>query len=92
MAKGTDTAKSDIDLMIIGEDISYADIFMALQNAEKNLHRPINPNLMTADEWRKRRSNKSAFVTKIARAAKNVRHWEQTMSSKELDNLVRVAY
>jgi predicted nucleotidyltransferase len=65
IAKGTDIAKSDIDLMIIGEQIAYGDIFMALQNAEKTLQRPINPNLMTPDEWRQRRSNKSAFVTKI---------------------------
>jgi predicted nucleotidyltransferase len=65
IAKGTDIAKSDIDLMIIGEQITYGDIFMALQNAEKTLQRPINPNLMTPDEWRQRRSNKSAFVTKI---------------------------
>ena len=64
IAKGTDIAKSDIDLMIIGEQITYGDIFLALQNAEKTLQRPINPNLMTPDEWRQRRSNKSAFVTK----------------------------
>jgi len=65
IAKGTDIAKSDIDLMIVGEQIAYGDIFMALQNAEKTLQRPINPNLMTPNEWRQRRSNKSAFVTKI---------------------------
>src|SRR6202035_84452 len=70
VAKGTDTAKSDIDLMIIGEDISYADIFAALQSAEKNLYRPIHPNLMTVDDWRKQRANKSAFVTKIAEQPK----------------------
>jgi predicted nucleotidyltransferase len=65
IAKGTDIAKSDIDLMIIGDKIAYGDIFIALQNAEKILQRPINPNLMTPDEWRQRRSNKSAFVAKI---------------------------
>jgi predicted nucleotidyltransferase len=65
IAKGTDIAKSDIDLMIIGEQITYGDIFLALQNAEKTLQRPINPNLMTPDEWRQRRNNKRAFVTKI---------------------------
>jgi predicted nucleotidyltransferase len=65
VAKGTDTAKSDIDLMIIGKDITYGEIFAALQNTEKTLQRPINPNLMTPDEWRQRQSNKSAFVTKI---------------------------
>jgi predicted nucleotidyltransferase len=65
IAKGTDIAKSDIDLMIIGEQITYGDIFLALQNAEKTLQRPINPNLMTPDEWKQRRNNKISFVTKI---------------------------
>jgi predicted nucleotidyltransferase len=65
IARGTDTAKSDIDLMIIGKDIAYSEIFAALQNTEKTLQRPINPNMMTPDEWGQRRSNKNAFVTKI---------------------------
>ena len=43
---------------------------MALQSAEKNLHRPNDPNLMTVDDWRKRRASKSAFVTKIAEQPK----------------------
>jgi predicted nucleotidyltransferase len=70
IAKGTDIAKSDIDLMIIGEDIAYADVFAALQSAERSLHRSIHPNLMTVHDWRKRRANKSAFVTKISEQPK----------------------
>jgi predicted nucleotidyltransferase len=70
VAKGTDNAKSDIDLMIIGEDIAYSDIFVALQGAEKSLRRPIHPNLMTVGDWRQRRASKSAFVTKIAEQPK----------------------
>jgi predicted nucleotidyltransferase len=65
IAKGTDVAKSDIDLMIISEQVTYGEVFMALQSAEKTLQRPVNPNLMTADEWKQRRNNKNAFVTKI---------------------------
>jgi predicted nucleotidyltransferase len=70
VAKGTDNAKSDIDLMIIAEDIAYGDIFAALQSAEKNLQRPIHPNLMSIDDWRKRRTGRSAFVTRIAEQPK----------------------
>ena len=64
-AKGNDTAKSDIDLMIVGRQISYADVFAALHNAEKAIGRSINPNVLTPDEWNKRRAGKSAFVTKL---------------------------
>ncbi len=54
VAKGTDTAKSDIDLMIIGKDLNYPSIYAALQKVETILHRPVNPNLITVDEWKRR--------------------------------------
>ena len=34
VAKGTDTARSDIDLMVTGDELSYSELYTALQNAE----------------------------------------------------------
>src|ERR1700694_1120481 len=34
VAKGRDTAHSDIDLMVIGDDLSYSELYAALQNLE----------------------------------------------------------
>jgi predicted nucleotidyltransferase len=65
IAKGKDTAKSDIDVMIIGEGLAYSEVFSALQKAEKDLARPINPNLMAVGEWVRKAKGKSAFVTRI---------------------------
>jgi predicted nucleotidyltransferase len=65
VAKGEDTAKSDIDLMILGHDLAYDQIYGALQKAEKLLLRAVNPNLMTMMEWREKLLSKNAFVTKI---------------------------
>ena len=70
VAKGKDTAKSDIDLMLIGDEIAYADIYAALQKAEKTLERPINPNLMGPAEWKKKVSDKNSFVGKILQQPK----------------------
>jgi predicted nucleotidyltransferase len=70
VAKGKDTAKSDIDLMIIGDDISYSEIFGALQKAEKTLARPINPNLMSPAEWKAKSAHKSSFIIKISQQPK----------------------
>jgi predicted nucleotidyltransferase len=67
VAKGGDTAGSDIDLMIIADDLGYGDIYKALQKAEDKLRRPINPNLMTTQEWRRKSADDSAFAGKIAR-------------------------
>ena len=66
VAKGTDTAGSDIDLMIIADHLSYAEVFAALQGAETAVGRPISPNVMSAAEWRKRRAEESHFVLKVA--------------------------
>lgn len=65
IAKGTDTAKSDIDLMVIGDGMNYMEIYKALQNAETILHRPINPNLSTLEEWRKKLADKNPFIVKV---------------------------
>lgn len=66
IAKGTDSASSDIDLMVIADDLDYATLFAALPTAEVALSRTINPNVMTAAEWRRKRSEKDGFVARIA--------------------------
>ena len=65
VAKATDTAKSDIDLMIITDDVSYGEIFKSLQDAEAVLQRPINPNVLTLQDWRRKREEQNSFVTRI---------------------------
>jgi predicted nucleotidyltransferase len=64
VAKKSDTAKSDIDLMVIGRDLSYSDLFSGLQKAEATLHRPVNPNIMPLEDWQRKRNQKS-FVSKV---------------------------
>ena len=70
VAKGSDTANSDVDIMIVSDDLSYSPVFSALQDAEKIIGRPINPNLMTSGEWTKNISAENAFVTKILKQPK----------------------
>lgn len=70
IARGADTASSDIDLMIIGRDIGYSEVYAALQRAEKVLMRPINPNLMTPGEWQEKRAKKNSFVSKVLQQPK----------------------
>ncbi len=51
IAKGSDTAQSDIDLMVICDDLAYSDLYTALQEAEATLGRPVHVSLATAAEW-----------------------------------------
>lgn len=65
VARQTDTANSDIDLMVIGDGLVYSDLYLGLQNAEKTLGRPVNPNILDLDEWKKKRAEPSSFIRKV---------------------------
>ena len=70
IAKGTDRADSDIDLMVIARDgkngLEYGTLFAALQEAEASLARPVNPNLMSRAEWKRKRAQPDSFAARIA--------------------------
>ena len=70
VAKQTDTASSDIDLMVIGHDLSYPDMFAGLQDAERILGRPVNPTILETEEWGRKRAKKNSFVEKISNQPK----------------------
>ena len=65
VAKEKDTAKSDIDLMIVGDNLSYSEVYSSLQKAESVLGRPVNPNLISVGEWARKLKNKSSFIARI---------------------------
>jgi len=65
IAKNTDTAKSDVDLMIVGEGISYSDIYKELGVAESTLSRSVNPNFLATGEWQRKLKRKDSFVSRI---------------------------
>jgi predicted nucleotidyltransferase len=70
VAQGSDTASSDIDLMLVSEGLSYADVFEALQAAEARLGRPVNPTLYTPAEWTDKLQSGNGFAAKVAERRK----------------------
>ncbi len=66
IAKRTDTAASDIDVLVLSDTVDYADAFAALQVAEARLARRINPTVYTRSDWRRKRKEGNAFVTKVS--------------------------
>lgn len=70
VARNEDSARSDIDLMIFGNDLDYVGIYKAIKSAEDILHRPINPNLTTLDEWQKKIIKGNSFIAKVAKQSK----------------------
>lgn len=67
VAKGTERAGSDLDLLIVSDELTYADAFEALQAAEETLGRPVNPTVWTPEEWQRESAKKDSFASRIAR-------------------------
>ncbi len=65
VARQADTAKSDIDLLVIGNGLIYSDLYAGLQEAEKILGRPVNPNILDFDEWKRKRADTGSFIQKV---------------------------
>lgn len=66
VAKGTDHAGSDVDLMVVGDGLTYADLYETLQRAETKLHRPLRPLFMSAHKWQRERAETGSFIHKIS--------------------------
>ena len=64
-AKKQDTSASDIDLMVVSDTLSYADLFERLEPLTSRLSRPINPTVYTRKELAKRIKEENAFVTRV---------------------------
>ena len=65
VAKGSDTAASDIDLMVVSEKLHYSDVFGALESAHSRLGRTVNPTVYSPKEMAKRIKEDNAFVTRV---------------------------
>jgi len=65
IAQGTEHAGSDIDLMLVGDDMSYSEVMELLAPAEKQLGRTINPTLYTVAEFTDRKNSHQPFITRV---------------------------
>ncbi|MCW5654291.1 nucleotidyltransferase domain-containing protein [Hydrogenophaga sp.] len=70
VAKKTDTAHSDIDLMLVSDDLSYGDVFGVLEDAGRALGRPVNPTILTRAEFLKRVAGQESFLSRVLEAPK----------------------
>ena len=65
IAKGTDTAKSDIDVMLVGSGLLLSEVLKLLLPVEEQLGRRINPTLYTPTEYKRRRARKDSFLSRV---------------------------
>ena len=65
VAKRQDTAASDIDLMVVSDSVTYADVFGALEPLGSKLGRTVNPTVYSRQELTRRVKGHNAFVTRL---------------------------
>ena len=65
VAKREDTSSSDIDLMLVSDDLAYSDLYAALEAASQRLGRTVNPTIYTPQELARRVKRKEAFTTRV---------------------------
>jgi predicted nucleotidyltransferase len=70
VAKRSDTATSEIDVLVLSDSVDYADVLGALQGVEFRLARRINPTVYSTAEWRRKRKAGNAFVVKVLKQPK----------------------
>ena len=65
VAKRSETAASDIDVLIVADDLTLEEVYTALHQAEQQLARRVSPTLYTRAEFVRRRKAGNSFLAKL---------------------------
>jgi len=65
VAKGTETASSDIDLLVVADGMTLEEVYAALAPVESSLDRKISPTLYTKKEFGDRRAASNPFLSRV---------------------------
>jgi len=65
VAKETDVSSSDVDVLLVADDLTLEDAFAAFRDAERRLGRPVSPTIYTRQEFAARRRSRQPFLTKV---------------------------
>ncbi|MDN5850694.1 MAG: nucleotidyltransferase domain-containing protein [Nitrococcus sp.] len=65
VAKGTATAASDIDLLLVSDGLTLETAYSLLTEAEHSLGRTINPTLYTTKEFQQRLRDGNSFLRRV---------------------------
>lgn len=65
VAKGEETAASDIDLLLVSDTMTLEAVYRLLATAEQALGRRINPTLYTSEEFERRVRERNPFLKRV---------------------------
>jgi uncharacterized protein len=70
VARGEESAKSDIDVMLIGNKLSYGEVVGLLIAVEGNLGRPVNPTIYTPKQIRDKLKSGDSYISRVLKQDK----------------------
>lgn len=65
IAKQTAHAGSDVDLLIVADELAYSDVLEALEPAMTRLRRTVNPTIFTPADLNRRMRDRRSFVVRV---------------------------
>lgn len=68
VAKGEDTGRSDIDLLVLSDTLAYGELMAALEPVSEALGRRVNPTLYTVEDFTARRRSGQTFLARVMAA------------------------
>jgi predicted nucleotidyltransferase len=65
VAKRSDTARSDVDLIVVSDKLTYPDVYAVLEPLHDRLGRQVNPTVYTRKTLFRRARSDNAFVKRV---------------------------
>jgi predicted nucleotidyltransferase len=65
VAKRQDTASSDVDLMIVSDELTYPDLFTVLEDVTQQLGREVKPTIYSRQQWAQRVKRGDSFLKRV---------------------------
>lgn len=70
VARQDDTAQSDVDLLVVSEDLACGELLAALEGAGQTLRRKVHPAICTSADLRTRRAVGNALIQRVMQQPK----------------------
>ena len=70
MATGSETSRSDVDIMVVGEEISMHDVVSSLAEAQRDLGREVNPSVYHTGEFCRKLAQGQHFLSSVVSGPK----------------------
>ena len=70
VASGTERSESDLDLLVVANDVTLSDLIPAVREAERELGREVNPSLYTPKEFSRRLAERQNFLGNVVEGPK----------------------